>query len=135
MIIKLRYLLRNQTMLSEFSYGISNLMSRTMQYFEKRRHSLLRDPCVILGPCGDAVGWGIALQAGKLRVWFPMVSLYFRFHFGPWVDSASNRNGYQKHFMEFYIWEFYGNMYRKLEVSLKFSQNNNYFCRNFTAAI
>ena len=24
---------------------------------------------------------------------------YFRSHYGPWVDSASNRNEYQKHFL------------------------------------
>ena len=29
------------------------------------------------GACGGAVGWGIALQAGKSWVWFLMVSLQF----------------------------------------------------------
>jgi hypothetical protein len=31
----------------------------------------------ILGARGGAVGWDIALQAGRSRVWFPMVSLEF----------------------------------------------------------
>jgi hypothetical protein len=29
------------------------------------------------GACGDAVGWGSALQARRSRVWFPMVSLEY----------------------------------------------------------
>jgi hypothetical protein len=29
------------------------------------------------GPCGSAFGWGTALQVGRSRVWFPMVSLVF----------------------------------------------------------
>jgi len=29
------------------------------------------------GARGSAAGWGTALQAVRLRVWFPMVSLYF----------------------------------------------------------
>jgi hypothetical protein len=54
---------------------------------------------------GGAVGWGIALQAGRSRVQFPMVSLEFSFtqtfrpHYGPGVDSASNRTEYQKYFL------------------------------------
>jgi hypothetical protein len=41
-----------------------------------------------------------ALQAGKSRVLFPMVSLeFFRPHSGPGVDSASNRNKYQDYFL------------------------------------
>jgi hypothetical protein len=40
-------------------------------------------------------GWGTALQTGMSRVRFPMVSLdFFRSHYGPGVDSASNRNEY-----------------------------------------
>ena len=47
-----------------------------------------------------------ALQAGGSRVRFPMVSLEFfidtilRPHYGPGVDSASNRNEYQEYFLE-----------------------------------
>ena len=41
-----------------------------------------------------------ALQAGRSRGRFPMVSLeFFRPHFGPGVDSASNRNKYQEYFL------------------------------------
>jgi len=52
-----------------------------------------------------AVGGGTALQAGRSRLWFPMVSLkffiyiFFRPHYGPGIDSASNRNEYQEYFM------------------------------------
>jgi hypothetical protein len=52
-----------------------------------------------------AVAWGTALQAGRSRVRFPMVSLGFfidiiliRSHYGLGVDSASNRNEYQEYF-------------------------------------
>ena len=48
------------------------------------------------GARGSAVGWGTALQAGRSRVRFPMVSLW---PYGPWVDSASNRNEYQEYFL------------------------------------
>ena len=49
--------------------------------------------------------WGTALQVGRSRVRFPMVSLEFfidisfRPHCGPGVDSASNRNEYQEYFL------------------------------------
>jgi hypothetical protein len=58
------------------------------------------------GARGGAVGSGTALQAGKSRVRFPMVSLdffidiSFQPHYGPGVDWASNRNEYQKNFLE-----------------------------------
>ena len=45
------------------------------------------------GARGVAVCWGTALQAGRSRVRFPMVSL------APGVDSASNRNEYQEYFL------------------------------------
>ena len=54
---------------------------------------------------GGAVGWGTALQAGRSRIRFPMVSLeffidiIFRLHYGPGVDSASNINEYQEYFL------------------------------------
>jgi len=45
-------------------------------YFDIARRS-----CEILltgyGTLGGAAGWGITLQAGRSRVWFPMVSLEF----------------------------------------------------------
>jgi len=51
-------------------------------------------------------GWGTALQAGRSRVRFPAVSLEFFIdiilpppHYGPGVDSASNRNEYQEYFL------------------------------------
>jgi hypothetical protein len=51
---------------------------------------------------GVSVGSGNALQAVRLRVRFSMVSLVFFIdiqHYGPDVDSASNRNGYQIYFL------------------------------------
>jgi len=47
-------------------------------------------------------------QTGRSRVRFPIVSLEnffidiksFRSHYGPGVDSASNRNEYQEHFLK-----------------------------------
>jgi hypothetical protein len=47
-----------------------------------------------------AVGWGTVLQTGRSRVRFPVVSLEScRLHYGPGVDSASNRNEYQEYFL------------------------------------
>ena len=49
---------------------------------------------------GVAVGWGTALQYGRLRVRFPVLSLEFfidinlRPHYGPEIDPASNTNEY-----------------------------------------
>jgi len=58
------------------------------------------------GARSGAVGWGTALQAGKSRVRFPTVSLKFfqwhnpsRPHYGPGVDSTSDRNKYQEYFL------------------------------------
>jgi len=53
------------------------------------------------GARGDAVAWGIALQAGRSRVRFPMVSMTYSFrpHYGPGIDSASGRNEYQEYFV------------------------------------
>jgi hypothetical protein len=50
----------------------------------------------------SVVGWGTMLQAGRSRVRFPMRSLDFSItysfqpHYGPGIDSASNRNEYQE---------------------------------------
>jgi hypothetical protein len=48
------------------------------------------------------LGWGTMLQAGRSRVRIPMRWIFFQFtysfqpHYGPGVDSASNRNEYQE---------------------------------------
>ena len=51
-------------------------------------------------------GYGAVLQIGRSLVPSQLVSLEifidiksFRSHYGPGVDSASNRNEYQKHFL------------------------------------
>jgi hypothetical protein len=51
------------------------------------------------GACGDAVGWGTALQTGRLRAQFPIVSFEFFYDYGRGVDSASSRNKYQEYFL------------------------------------
>jgi hypothetical protein len=51
---------------------------------------------------GSLVGWDTMLKAGRSRVLIPMMSLDFSIgqillaHYGPGVDSASNRNEYQE---------------------------------------
>jgi hypothetical protein len=46
----------------------------------------------------SVVGWGTMLRAGKSRVRVPMRLNFSSFqpHYGPGVDSASNRNEYQE---------------------------------------
>jgi hypothetical protein len=46
----------------------------------------------------SVVGWGTMLQAGRSRVRVPMRwnFLSFQPHYGPGIDSASNRNEYQE---------------------------------------
>ena len=60
------------------------------------------------GVRGGAVGWGTALQGGRSRVRFPMLSfeedsldIILPVALWPWVgvDSASNRNEYQKYLL------------------------------------
>jgi hypothetical protein len=50
------------------------------------------------GARGSVVGWGTMLQAGRSRVRVPMRWIFSSFqpHYGPGVDSASNRNEYQE---------------------------------------
>jgi hypothetical protein len=61
--------------------------------------------CTYLGHAVAQFFWGTALQAGRSRVRFPMVSLeffidlIFRSHYGPGVGSAFNRNEYQEYFL------------------------------------
>ena len=45
-----------------------------------------------------AFHWSTALQAGRSRVRFPMMSKSFRPQYGPGVNSPSNRNEYQEYF-------------------------------------
>jgi hypothetical protein len=48
---------------------------------------------------GSVVDWGTMLQAGRSRVRVPMRWIFFSTfqpHYGPGVDSASNRNEYQE---------------------------------------
>jgi hypothetical protein len=49
------------------------------------------------GARGSVVGWSTMLQAGRSRVRIPMRSS-FQKHYGPGIDSASNRNEYQEFF-------------------------------------
>jgi hypothetical protein len=50
------------------------------------------------GARGSVVGWGTMLQAGRSRVRVPMRWKFSSFqpHYGPGVNSASNRNEYQE---------------------------------------
>jgi hypothetical protein len=58
-----------------------------------------------LGTHGSTVGWGTVLHAIRLQVRFQIMSLEFFIdiilwpHYGPGVDSASNRNEYQGYFL------------------------------------
>ena len=57
------------------------------------------------GVRGGAVGWGAVLQAGTSWVRLPMrsagffITYSFRPHYGPGVDSASNRTEYQRYLL------------------------------------
>jgi hypothetical protein len=68
-----------------------------------RSYIFYKDYNTVRGARDGAVGWGTALQAGRSRVRFPIVSLEFfidnrsRPNYGPRVDSASNRNEYQEY--------------------------------------
>jgi hypothetical protein len=52
---------------------------------------------------GGAVGWGIVLQGRRFDshwcYWNFSLTLSFRSHYGTEVNSASNRNQYQEHFL------------------------------------
>jgi hypothetical protein len=64
------------------------------------QHTLFRARCTV-------VGWVTMLQTGSSRVRFQMRSLDFQLtypfqpHYGPGVDSASNRNEYQDCFWRY----------------------------------
>jgi hypothetical protein len=53
---------------------------------------------ILTGTRGSVVGWGTMLQAGRSRVRVPMRWNFSSFqpHYGPRIDSASNRNEYQE---------------------------------------
>jgi hypothetical protein len=55
-------------------------------------------PITVSGARGSAVGWGTMLQAGRSRVRVPMRWNFSSFqpHYGPGVDTGSNRNEYQE---------------------------------------
>ena len=65
-------------------------------------HTLFSCTKLHMEASGEAVGFGTALQAGRLRVRFPMVSLPqpFRPHWVPAVNSKSDRNQYQQYLLE-----------------------------------
>jgi len=69
------------------------------------RENLYTRCSLLKGARGGAVGWDSALQAGRSRVRFPMVSLEFFIDIilpvaiWPWIDSASNRNKYRDYFL------------------------------------
>jgi hypothetical protein len=60
--------------------------------------NFMRVEILLLGARGSVVGWGNMLQAGRSRVRVPMMWNFSSFqpHYGPGVDSASNRNEYQE---------------------------------------
>jgi hypothetical protein len=53
---------------------------------------------IMLGARGSVVGWGTMLQAGRSWVRVPIKWNFSSFqpHYGPGVDSDSNRNEYQE---------------------------------------
>jgi hypothetical protein len=61
-------------------------------------HKILKRNTWHKGPRGSVVGWGTMLQAGRSWVLVPMRWNFSSFqpHYGPGVDSASNRNEYQE---------------------------------------
>ena len=62
-------------------------------------------PVLYTGVRGGAIGWGTEPQAGRSRVhsrwghWDFSLTESFRPHYGPGVDSFSNRNGTQGYFL------------------------------------
>jgi len=65
-----------------------------------RSRNLFMSPVKFIGVRGGAVGCSTALQVGRSRVRFPMVSLEsFRPLYGPGVDSTSNRNENKESFL------------------------------------
>jgi hypothetical protein len=71
----------------------------------KLRALLISNSTSAGGARDSAIGWGTALQVGRLRIRFLIVSLDFLIDIilpaviWPWGDSASNRNEYQKCFL------------------------------------
>jgi hypothetical protein len=66
-----------------------------------KRRLIFKWLLIRMGACGSVVGSGTMLQAGRTRDRVPMrwifsIDLIFQPHYGPRVDSASNRNKYQE---------------------------------------
>ena len=79
-----------------------NLLTMLLQFHPTNAPNLIKITIILLGARGGAVGWGTALQTGRSRVRFTMVSLEvftLRPHYSPGVDWASNRNEYQEYFV------------------------------------
>jgi hypothetical protein len=76
------------------------LYNLTADRSKGKRFSHMGTGAVKLWARGSVVGWGTMLQAGRSRVRFSMRSLPFSIdlilHYGPGVDTASNRNEYQE---------------------------------------
>jgi hypothetical protein len=69
--------------------------------FRKRNNKGFCYPYTLSVVCGNTVGWGTVLQAVRSQWghWNFFPTKYFWLHYGPGVDSASNRNEYQEHFL------------------------------------
>jgi hypothetical protein len=81
-----------------------NLKSRSVQWLTlyglSSNDRIINEYFIQMGASGGAVSWDAELQAERPRVRLPKASLEtFRPHFGPWIDSASNRNEYPEYFL------------------------------------
>ena len=56
---------------------LMNLLTILLQIHRTNAPNLIKITIILLGARGGAVGWGTALQTGRSRVRFPMVSLEF----------------------------------------------------------
>jgi hypothetical protein len=72
------------------------LARRTFRFFPLLVFDVL---LLILRARGGAVGWGTALQTGRSRLRFPIMSVEFFTHCDPGVDSASKISEYQEYFL------------------------------------
>jgi len=61
-----------------FHFHVQNLLQKFVSYILKLCPYQVILLCIIhYGACGSTFGWGTALQVGRSRVWFLMVSLGF----------------------------------------------------------